>query len=1139
MKQSTRRFLSLLCAGILLLSPLSPAALAFGEADVVHLRTVEDLERLAQNCTLDSWSLGKTIYLESDLHLAGTEFTPIPTFGGTFEGQGHTISGLSITGSGNARGLFRYIQPEGTVRDLTVEGHLSPSGRKSTLGGLAGSNRGILTNCAFLGTVSGTDNIGGLTGINEVEGQIINCAFSGSVTGEHYVGGIAGQNFGSIIQCENRGSINTTEVDATLNLDEFNRNQLNATENVPVCTDIGGIAGFSTGVLQGCVNSGPVGYAHVGYNIGGIVGRQSGYLDGCANSGTILGRKDVGGIVGQLEPEVRLLYNESQLGNLLDELDVLRSLVDQAGENIRGSSDMLSQRMQAISDRTGEAQEAISDLADSTTEWANGNIGEINHLIARLSWLVDNLAPLLGDAADIMDLADRLAGQLNDAMVAAQDTGDLAPEVAEQFAEAAEHLQSAALQGRSSVEHLRMAVEHLRNVLGRPEHTAEAVEEVVGAAVQLLDAISRVSDATVQAVKLLAQLWQGDQDPEYFSALQAALAAVHAGLDDTKTAALALGGAIAELVLPTVHPDEWEAALKEAKTAGELLASTAQSLSRAAGDSAQAVRQLKELFRQAGDVLGYLRAAGDTSEEAFSLLAALSDDLYQVFRTWSELPTITLRPISDDLQAQGDVLGDIFSGLLDDEEALRAAMSTAGDTLLDDLAAINRQFGVITDLLRDFMTDSGQEPEDRFEDISDEELGGTETGALSRSRNAGTVEGDVNVAGIVGSMAIEYDFDPEDDLIQEGSRSLDFRYQTRAVVISCVNTGDITGKQDNTGGVVGLMDLGRVSACENYGFISSTNGDYVGGIAGASWGSLRDSWSKCHLSGGDYVGGIAGFGATLVNCHALVSIDQGSAFLGAVAGDIDSAGTVSGNTFTGEGMGALDGISYAGKAEPVDFDSLCTTPGIPELFSQLELTFLADGATVAVIPFPYGEGIHTLPEIPEKKGYSASWPELDYTHLTANQTLEAVYTPYTSALTDGGELPQLLVDGSFSSRATVSHTTKSVTWIDTQNVPHTGTAYTVKVDDPDLEEVSYTVHYRLPDVKKQYSLWVLEEAGWSEAHYELDGQYLLLSSQSAGITFCIVERSRSLSLLIVITAGWLFLITAAYIRHRRRKKRQR
>ena len=56
------------------------------------------------------------------------------------------------------------------------------------------------------------------------------------------------------------------------------------------------------------------------------------------------------------------------------------------------------------------------------------------------------------------------------------------------------------------------------------------------------------------------------------------------------------------------------------------------------------------------------------------------------------------------------------------------------------------------------------------------------------------------------------------------------------------------------------MDLGRVSACENYGDIASTDGGYVGGIAGASWGTIRDSWVKCHLSGGDYIGGVAGLG---------------------------------------------------------------------------------------------------------------------------------------------------------------------------------------------------------------------------------------------------------------------------------------
>ena len=96
---------------------------------------------------------------------------------------------------------------------------------------------------------------------------------------------------------------------------------------------------------------------------------------------------------------------------------------------------------------------------------------------------------------------------------------------------------------------------------------------------------------------------------------------------------------------------------------------------------------------------------------------------------------------------------------------------------------------------------------------------------------------------------------------------------------------------------------------------------------------------------------------------------------------------MAGNAFTSEGLGALDGISYAGKAEPVDFDSLCSTEDVPELFSRMELTFVADGVTVAVVPFQYGEGIESLPEIPAKKGYSAAWPDLNYTHLIASQTL--------------------------------------------------------------------------------------------------------------------------------------------------------
>ena len=658
-----------------------------------------------------------------------------------------------------------------------------------------------------------------------------------------------------------------------------------------------------------------MGYDHVGYNIGGIVGRQSGYLDGCANSGDILGRKDVGGVAGQLEPEVRLLYDQGQMGELLDALDGLGDLLDQTQQDLRGTSDALSDRMDAISARTDEAREAVGDLADSAADWTNENIEELNSLTARISWLIDQLAPILDDAVDVMDLVE---------------------------------------------------------------------------------------------------------------------------------------------------------------------------------------------------------------------------DLADVFWELAEEPTITIRPIDSAIREQGDALGDVFAGLLEDGDALRETMSAATDTLLDDLEAIGDQFRVITDLLRDLLEQTGEELSDRFEDISDQETSGPDTGCVANSRNTGTVEGDINVAGIVGSMAIEYDFDPEDDLIEEGDRSLDFRYQTKAVVRACMNRGGVTGKRDYAGGVVGLMDLGRVSGCENYGDIASTDGGYVGGIAGASWGTIRDSWVKCHLSGGDYIGGVAGLGATLENCHTLVEIEEGSAYLGAVAGDVDADAAVSDNTFTSERLGALDGISYAGHAEPVDFDTLCTTPGVPESFSRLELTFVADGVVVEVVPFQYGEGIDALPELPAKKGCSASWPDLDYTCLTASPTLEAEYTPYTSALTDGGELPEILVDGSFSSRAQVSHTTEEVAWTD-GGAEYAGTAYTVTVEDPDLEQAAYTVHCRLPDPGKRYDLWVLSEDGWTKTDARLDGQYLLLESQTGTVTFCLTERAGPLAVVILAVGFAGLLIGFCWLIRWRRK----
>ena len=201
---------ALLMAVTLLFTLAAPAALA--AESTVTIKTAEDLAELSRNCTLDTWSQEKTVILENDLDLHGIDFTPIPTFSGTFQGNGHTISGLTLIGSGNVRGLFRYIQNGATVQNLTVTGTIHPNGHQDELGLLAGSNAGRILNCIASGTVMGDNRIGGLVGINETGGELVGCAFSGSVTGKHSTAGVVGENRGTLTCCSNSGSINTHEL---------------------------------------------------------------------------------------------------------------------------------------------------------------------------------------------------------------------------------------------------------------------------------------------------------------------------------------------------------------------------------------------------------------------------------------------------------------------------------------------------------------------------------------------------------------------------------------------------------------------------------------------------------------------------------------------------------------------------------------------------------------------------------------------------------------------------------------------------------------------------------------------------------------------------------------------------------------
>ena len=370
MKNRLFRFLSFLLLPFLMLS-LSPFS-AFAEdaepaedaeipAEAVEISSVEEFLLFAENCTMDSYSRDVRFLLTADLDLSDTDFSPIQLFFGSFDGGNHSIRGLSVTSDGSRQGLFRRIGTSGEVRNLFVSGSVCPGGTRLYVGGIAGENAGVIHNCGFAGTVEGTRYIGGIAGNNT--GTISHCSFSGTLTGERDAGGIAGISSGSVLSCANYGKICSTPID-TVTETEFNFNTFDisqlTTEDFVNISNIGGIAGSSSGTVGNCANEGAVGYKYQGFNIGGITGKTNGYVENCRNQGTVWGQRDVGGIAGQLEPYVSMVFTEDLLEELQTEMDGLNSSVSSISGTINNS---LSAGADTISQMTSYTQALAEEVA--------------------------------------------------------------------------------------------------------------------------------------------------------------------------------------------------------------------------------------------------------------------------------------------------------------------------------------------------------------------------------------------------------------------------------------------------------------------------------------------------------------------------------------------------------------------------------------------------------------------------------------------------------------------------------------------------------------------------------------------------------------------------------------------------------
>lgn len=882
-KIDIRHLAAALLAALMLLACL-PVTQADAAGNTIHISSEAELRDLAASCALDTWSRDKNVVLDSDLTLADPSFLPIPTFGGSFDGQGHTIHNVSITDSLSPAGLFGVVQAGGSVRSLHVVGAVTPSGDGRSVGGIAGENNGIIEKCSFTGTVSGQVYVGGIAGHTGVSGSILACETRGAAIGGSMTGGITGYNEGLLADCTNSACINVESTDPRLDLEDLDLtpdlSKLGQANAGASAADTGGIAGYSAGTLSDCVNHGAVGYQHIGYNTGGVVGRSCGQLLRCRNDGSIAGRKDVGGVVGQIEPYIQVDASPTYLSELNRQLYELKSLTDQA-------------------------------------------------------------------ANDAQDGAGDVSGRLNDMN------------------------------------------DYLKDALSDP------------------------------------------QDP---------LAAI----------------------------------------------------------------------------TGFGSRLNDLNNSASGSVDTVADDLRDINSKFNEVSNTVL-----------------------------AAISAAGD------------------------------PASVISDGSQGNIDKITLGKTSACTNSGAVSGDVNTGGIAGSIAIEYELDPEDDVSADLDGEYRRQYEYRAVVQQCANTGAVSAKRSNTGGIAGRMDLGLIISCESYGSVESDSGSYVGGIAGLTAATVRSSYAKCTLSGKKYVGGIVGSGvaersdgsaSTVTDCWSLVDITGCQQYEGAVSGA--DTGTFTDNYFVSDTLAGINRQSFAGRAEPVSFDTLAAAEGMPGGMTTFTLSFVSDGKVLTSRTFSYGASFDSsvYPPLPEKDGIYAHWDRTDLHGLHLDTVVTAVYDALLPTLSseqtreDGR--PVILAGGDFNDGDTMAATALTLTpeefhaadgsfadraanWFsylkEGQLPPLTvnrRVAEQWRVSLPDDGQETHTLRYLPSQDASHLRLYVNDGGGWQAVSCDTVGSYLSFTAGGASPEFAVVTTASVWWPLAAAIAVCVAIVLAILLgrRHCRRRK---
>lgn len=372
--------------------------------NVIEISRVNELIEFANKCKYDSYSKDKIVKLTADIDVSGSDFKGISYFAGTFDGGSHIISGFNVDYKGSDFGFFRYIAESGFITNLNISGSINVTGSQENIGGIAGVNKGVINESSFSGKVNASTATGAIAGYNHENAKIVSCTSDADILATNQTGGIAGVNDGLISSCTSKSRVNTQELDTTLDIGGVDVGTLNLTQNVIDRNDMGGIAGESTGIISDCVNYGKIGFAHTGYNVGGIAGKQSGKVITCSNEGEIYGRKDVGGIVGQAEPDIESEYLNDRVDDVQSSIDIINSTLNNMSSSMNNASSDVKSYTENIIDQYKELLDKLQDKLNGN----NDNDEKIEDFVDGISKDIENSTV----ADDIHGVADTVDSEI-------------------------------------------------------------------------------------------------------------------------------------------------------------------------------------------------------------------------------------------------------------------------------------------------------------------------------------------------------------------------------------------------------------------------------------------------------------------------------------------------------------------------------------------------------------------------------------------------------------------------------------------------------------------------------------------------------------------------------------------------------